>query len=327
VKVIDSRLEAIIALDLFDPRAAAAMGARARMREMLGRIHPRPRLLASMERLYHDVDWAARADLDAIRYPLRYPDRGDREVAGLFAACMAYGRVGLFGPWVEWVLQRMDDSPARFVLGFDLAKHRQLFDGFRYRFNRSRDVLAFCLSTQRILIDHGSLGAFFATGFTARHGDIRGALELFVSGFLDADLSVVFPKNRLSYGYRHWFPRPSTGGACKRLHLFLRWMVRREPPDFALWAEIPPAALLMPVDTHIENMARSIGLTRRRTRNWKMTEEITARLRTLDPEDPVKYDFALCHKRMSGQCLNRRHPVVCAPCGLRPVCRHWKGRP
>ena len=89
---------------------------------------------------------------------------------------------------------------------------------------------------------------------------------------------------------------------------------------------MPPAALLIPVDTHIENMARSIGLTRRRTRDWKMAEEITARLRGLDPDDPVKYDFALCHKRMSGQCLNRRDAEVCAPCSLRPVCLHWRGR-
>jgi hypothetical protein len=82
----------------------------------------------------------------------------------------------------------------------------------------------------------------------------------------------------------------------------------------------------MPVDTHIENMARSIGLTRRRSRNARMAQEITARLRLLDPADPVKYDFALCHKRMSGQCLNRRDAVVCGPCGLRSVCRHWTGR-
>jgi uncharacterized protein (TIGR02757 family) len=110
------------------------------------------------------------------------------------------------------------------------------------------------------------------------------------------------------------------------MHLFLRWMVRPERPDFGLWSEVPPAALLMPVDTHIENMARSVGLTRRRSRNWKMVEEITAGLRRLDAEDPVKYDFALCHKRMSGQCLNRRVAVVCAPCALKPVCLHWRGR-
>jgi uncharacterized protein (TIGR02757 family) len=285
-----------------------------------------PRLLAPLERLYREADWARRADLDAIRYPLRYSDPADREVVGLFAACMAYGRVDLFGPWVEWSLARMGDSPARFVLGFDTTEHARRFDGFHYRFNRPRDLVAFCAATGRILAAHGSLGAFFARGFSPADRDVGPALERFVDGFLAQDLSRVFPRNRLSYGFRHWFPRPSTGSACKRLHLYLRWMVRREPPDFGLWTAIPPRALLMPVDTHIENMARSIGLTRRRSRNWKMAEEITARLRQLDPGDPVKYDFALCHKRMSGQCLNRRDARVCEPCGLRPVCRHWTGR-
>jgi uncharacterized protein (TIGR02757 family) len=103
-------------------------------------------------------------------------------------------------------------------------------------------------------------------------------------------------------------------------------MVRREPPDFGQWTDVSPSALLIPVDTHIENMARSIGLTARKSRTWKMSEEITRKLRALDPRDPVKYDFALCHKRMSGQCLNRRDARVCAPCGLRPVCRHWARR-
>jgi hypothetical protein len=93
-----------------------------------------------------------------------------------------------------------------------------------------------------------------------------------------------------------------------------------------LWTSISPARLLIPVDTHIENMSRAIGLTRRRSRNWKMAEEITARLALVDPADPVKYDFALCHKRMSGDCRDRRDLLVCAPCGLRVVCRHWRGR-
>ncbi|HYB41154.1 MAG TPA: DUF2400 domain-containing protein, partial [Candidatus Methylomirabilis sp.] len=200
------------------------------------------------------------------------------------------------------------------------------FEGFHYRFNRAADVVAFCVAARGILLGHGSLGGFFAAGFSPDDGDVGPALERFVDAFLDPRLAAVFPGDRLSYGYRHWFPRPSTGGPCKRLHLYLRWMVRRAPPDFGLWTEIPPRALLIPVDTHIENMARSIGLTRRRSRNWRMAEEITARLRSLDPGDPVKYDFALCHKRMSGQCLNRRDATVCAPCRLRPVCRHWRGR-
>ena len=285
-----------------------------------------PRLQEPLDRLYREFDWAARADLDAIRFPIRYSESADREVVALLSSCMAYGRVDLFGPWVDWALARMGESPARFILGFDPAKHAARFEGFRYRFNRPRDLAAFCLATQRVLIRHGSLGACFRVGFSPGDPHVGPALERFVGEFLGQDLSAVFPRNRLSYGFRHWFPRPSTGGPCKRLHLFLRWMVRREPPDFGLWRDIPPAALLIPVDTHIENMARSLGLTRRKSRNWLMAEEITAKLRALDPDDPVKYDFALCHKRMSGQCLNRRHAEICAPCGLKPVCVHWRGR-
>lgn len=285
---------------------------------------PSLRLQEPLERLYREFDWAARADQDAIRFPIRYPDPGDREVVALLAACMAYGRVDLFGPWVDWALARMGDSPARFVLGFDPAKHAALFEGFRYRFNRPRDLAGFCLATQRILISHGSLGAFFRAGFSADDPHVGPALERFVSGFLTQDLSAVFPRNRLSYGYRHWFPRPSTGGPCKRLHLFLRWMVRRESPDFGLWTSVSPARLLMPVDTHVENISRSIGLTRRRSRTWRMAEEITRRLAAIDAADPVKFDFALCHKRMSGDCLDRRDAKICTPCGFKSVCRHWK---
>jgi uncharacterized protein (TIGR02757 family) len=284
-----------------------------------------PRLKGPLERLYREFDWAARAERDAIRYPLRYPAPCDREVVALLAACLAYGRVDLFGPWIDWVLARMGSSPHAFVGSFEVARDGARLAGFRYRFNRSRDLVAFCLATRRILDAHGSLGAYFAAGYSREHRDVGPALERFVAGFLEADLSAVFPRGRLSYGYRHLFPRPSRGGPCKRLHLFLRWMVRREPPDFGLWPDIPPSALLMPVDTHVEHMARAVGLTRRRSRTWKMAEEITAGLRRLDPEDPVKYDFSLCHKRMSGDCPGRRSAVICEPCGLRPVCRHWRG--
>jgi uncharacterized protein (TIGR02757 family) len=284
------------------------------------------RLKQPLDRLCREFDWALRVKQDAIQFPLRYSDPADIELAGLFASCMAYGRVDLFGPWVDWTLQRMGESPARFVMGFDLQKHGQAFSGFSYRFNREGDLVAFCLAAQRLLVRHGSLEAFFLEGYSPEHPHVGPALENFAAGFRAEDLSAVFARNELSYGFKHWFPLPSTGGACKRLHLYLRWMVRREAPDFGIWSGVPPSALLMPVDTHIENMARSIGLTRRRSRNWRMVEEVTTELKRLDPDDPVRYDFALCHKRMSGQCLNRRDAEICAPCDLKPVCVHWRGR-
>src|SRR5207247_9290769 len=97
-----------------------------------------------------------------------------------------------------------------------------------------------------------------------------------------------------------------------------------EHPECCLETSVSPARLLKPYDTHIENISRSIGLTRRRSRTWRMAEEITQRLAAIDAADPVKFDFALCHKRMSGDCLDRRDTKVCAPCGLKSVCRHWQ---
>ena len=279
-----------------------------------------------LERLYREFDYGARVARDAIEFPLRYPAAPDREVVALLTTCLAYGRVDLFGRALHGVLQAMGPSPAAFVRDFDARRDAGAFDGFIYRFNRPRDLVAFCVAARDLLARYGTLEKCFSAGDVEPASPIGPALERFVRAFLDADVRDLFPRGRLSRGYRHLFPRPSAGGPCKRLHLFLRWMVRREPPDFGLWTSISPARLLMPIDTHVENMSRAIGLTRRRSRNWKMAEEITRRLALVDPADPVKYDFALCHTRMSGECRDRRDPVVCAPCGLRAVCRHWRGR-
>ena len=291
-----------------------------------GKLTSPAALRQPLERLYRDFDYEARLGRDAIQYPLRYADAADREIVALLTACLAYGRVDLFGRALERALSVMGPSPAAFVREFDAARDAAVFAGFIYRFNRPRDLVAFCVAARDVLARHGTLEKCFLAGDAEPRGPIGPALERFARAFLDADLRAVFPHGRSSRGYRHLFPLPSVGGPCKRLLLFLRWMVRREAPDFGLWTGVSPSRLLIPVDTHVENMSRAVGLTRRRSRNWKMAEEITGRLALLDPADPVKYDFALCHKRMSGDCLDRRDPVVCTPCGLRVVCRHWSGR-
>jgi len=279
-----------------------------------------------LERLYREFDYGARIARDAIEFPLRYPAPDDREVVALLTTCLAYGRVDLFSRALEGVLRVMAPSPAAFMRDFDARRDADLFAPFIYRFNRPRDLVAFCVTTRDLLARHGTLEKVFVAGDADPDGPIRPALERFSRAFLEADLADVFPRGRISRGYRHLFPLPSAGGPCKRLHLFLRWMVRRERPDLGLWTSVSPARLLMPIDTHVENMSRALGLTRRRSRTWLMAEEITRKLATLDPGDPVKYDFALCHTRMAGDCRDRRDPVVCPPCGLRSVCRHWRGR-
>src|SRR5438046_9019998 len=278
-----------------------------------------------LEHFYREFDYTARVEFDAIRFLLRSAEPLARGLVGLRAACLAYCRVDLFGRQLDGVLGVMGPSPSAFVRGFDPRRDARAFESFWYRFNRPRDLVAFCVAARDQLGRYGTLEKLFLAGDPDPAGPIGPALERFARSFLEADLREVFPRGRRSRGYRHLFPLPSAGGPCKRLHRFLRWMVRREPPDFGLWTAISPARLLIPVDTHVENISRAIGLTRRRSRNWRMAEEITGRLAAIDPADPVKYDFALCHKRMSGDCLDRRDATVCAPCGFKPVCRHWKG--
>jgi uncharacterized protein (TIGR02757 family) len=281
------------------------------------------RLREPLERLYRGYDYEARVAHDAIRFPRRYRDAGDREVVALLAASLAYGRVDLFAPRVEELLGWLAPSPRAAVLAFDPGRGLGPVAAFRYRFTRGRDVAAALLAVQRLLARHGTLRAAFLAGFRADHADVRPALTAFARALRAQDLAAVGMR-RPSRGFLHLFPDPAAGGACKRWHLFLRWMVRREYPDFGDWAEVPPGKLLVPVDTHVASMARAIRLTGLRTRTGRMAADVTATLRRLDPADPVKYDFALCHTRMRGDCRDRRDPVVCPGCGLRGVCRHWR---
>jgi uncharacterized protein (TIGR02757 family) len=278
-----------------------------------------------MEQLYRRYDYDRRVAADAIQFPRRYTDPLDREIVALLAASLAYGRVTLFGPWIDRLLGWLGVSPRAFVERFDPARDAALFAPFHYRFTRGVDLAAAILAVQRLIGRHGSLRRTFLAGYSATDPDVRPALEAFATAILAQDFRPVgLPAP--TRGLRHLFPRPADGGACKRWNLYLRWMVRREYPDFGDWPEVSPAKLVIPLDTHVANMAHAIRLTRLRSRTWRMASDVTVTLRRLDADDPVKYDFALCHTRMRGDCLDRRDARVCPGCGLRPVCRHWSGR-
>ena len=281
------------------------------------------RLRDALEPLYRDYDYRTRSAADAIRFPQRYADPRDREVVALLAASLAYGRVDLFSRWVERLLGWLSPSPHAFVRDFDPARDAGRFAPFHYRFTRGRDVAAVVLAMHRVVAKYGSLRAAFVAGYSDADADVRPALARFAARLFGQDFRAV-GMSRPTRGLRHLLPQPEDGGACKRWHLFLRWMVRREYPDFGDWREISPSKLLVPLDTHVANMAHAIRLTTLRSRTARMAVDVTTSLRALDPEDPVKYDFALCHTRMRGDCLDRRDARVCPGCGLRPVCRHWR---
>lgn len=275
-----------------------------------------------LERLERDFDKRARLGFDPVELPRRHADPADQEVAGLFAAALAYGRADLFKPQLERVLAEMGPSPARFCEGFARAPRPGAFAGFRYRFNRPEDLAALAAAAGHLRLLHRSLGARFATLLAEEGGRLRPALARFARELREAPPARALLARRGPRGLAHLLPDAGLAGACKRWHLYLRWMVRGpDEIDLGAWRGVPASALLVPLDTHVARIARHLGLTRREDMSWRTAEEITEGLRRLDPDDPVRFDFVLCHLGMSGACPLRRDPARCAACQLAASCR------
>jgi len=258
-----------------------------------------------------------------VELPHRYDDPGDVEIAALLCAALAYGRVDLFKPRLTALLEALGPSPARMVTAATPAQLLRRAAGFSYRMTDARDVACLLYGAGRILRAHGSLGACF-TAHYRRLGTLRAALGAFVDDLCAPDFTAITGQRGPTRRLKHLLPHPDRGSACKRLNLFLRWMVRgSDGVDFGLWREVPASELLVPLDTHVHRIGRFIGLTRRKDLSWKTAEDVTRRLRLLDGNDPVRYDFALSHLGISGTCAARKDARRCAGCPLKPICRYW----
>jgi uncharacterized protein (TIGR02757 family) len=297
-------------------RRGAAQGRAARLRGLLDGLAAR-------------TDAAVRIGFDPVELPRRYADPGDAEVAGLIASCLAYGRADLFKPVVERILAAMGPSPAGFAERFALAPDPRAFDFVLYRFNRPADVRALVAAIGHVRTLHGSLGGRFTALFREEGGvpgALRGALERFARELREAPPVGPLLRGRGPRGLLHLLPDAGGSGACKRLNLYLRWMVRGpDGVDLGLWRGVPTAALVIPLDTHLHRIGGLLGLTSRRDASWRTAEEVTAGLREIDPADPVRFDFALCHLGMSGECPARPSPGRCELCGLVSACRLASG--
>lgn len=233
----------------------------------------------------------------AISVPHKYTRPDDREIAGFIAAALAYGTVKQIQRSAEAALGAMAPSPSRFVRRFDPIRDAARFERFAHRFNTGADLALLCHFLQQATTAAGSLQAFFLRGYDDSHEDVGPALISFVERVLALDASPFYASGTIPRraGIRFFFPSPAQGSACKRLNLFLRWMVRRgDDIDFGIWTEVSPSKLIVPLDTHVARIARRLGLTRMKQASWRMARQVTRRLRDLDPDDPVKYDFALC---------------------------------
>jgi uncharacterized protein (TIGR02757 family) len=287
---------------------------------------PGPEFPAHLNRLYEGFPFdrsLADDPLSCVRPFARDPRAA--EIAGIIAATLAVGNTtairGAFGRVAEMA---GDDFPG-LVRGTTPANYSRRLGGFRHRWIRGDQIGYLALRLRRLYETYPSLEDLYLAGSGGDPGGFAGGLDALARGLRG-------PAGRGDPepppGYAALFPspveKPST--ACKRMTLFVRWMVRDRYPDLGLWTRVPTGELRIPLDYHVQWIAYNTGLTHRRSRSWAAVEEITETLRRIDPMDPVKYDFVLCHTGISGDCPKQRQIEICGPCSLRPDCRLWRGR-
>jgi len=272
------------------------------------------RLRGSLDRLYRELGPEHLAS-DPLWFPSHYDTRGDREVMAFIAAVFSYGGVRQIFRSLESISGRLGPHPEKFLRSATRSEIESSFDGFTHRFNTADDLRCLLLTIGAILRRHGTIEAAFAAGFD---GDLRASLGAFSRRIRALSLPFRRPGCR---SFDYFVPDPaSTGSACKRLLMFLRWTVRREPPDLGLWRCLEPSQLLIPLDTHVARISRYLGLLRRRTVDWKAAEEVTSALRLLDPSDPVKYDFSMARLGILRLCTRAPGSTRCGACPLGEAC-------
>lgn len=237
-----------------------------------------------LDELNERYNCAAFIEDDPISVPHRYTRRQDVEISAFLASTIAWGQRKTIVRNAHRMVDWMDDAPFQFVSNATEADLKAL-DGFVHRTFNDFDFRYFILSLQNIYKNYGGLSGVFEGGY-AQSKDIRVVLSEFYKVFFELASQ---PRTR-----RH-ISSIDKGAACKRLNMFLKWMVRRDGRgvDLGIWREIPPSALYLPLDVHSGNTGRELGLLTRKQSDWRAVEEITESLRKFDAEDPVKYDFAL----------------------------------
>ncbi len=283
-------------------------------------------LRAALETLVLDVDLRNRLANDPVRFAHAYSHPEDQEIAAFLASGLAYGRVALFSPVVAKLLARADEKggPANWVRTFDAAVELEVLEPLFYRWNRGPDHVALLDGLRIHLAERGDR-AGLGDGFEVLPGEtnVGPALSRWVRAIRSAVVrSEAGPSTwkEASRGLRYLLVDPADGSTAKRMAMFTRWMVRTDGVDLGLWRHVSPAHLVLPVDTHVHRIARLVGLTERKTANWRTAVELTAALSRFDPTDPVRYDFALAHLGISGGCNGTHQAEVCPTCPLVACC-------
>jgi len=261
---------------------------------------------------------------DPVQFVWRYADAADREVVASIASGLAFGRLASVLASIERVLALLGPHPAAYLEALDVRSARQALASVVHRWTRGDDLVALLVVLRDLRARHGSLEATFMAGDDPASEDVATGLEAFCAAACAVDVREAYggvARGRL--GVHYFFPRPSLGSACKRLNLFARWMVRHDAVDPGGWTGVSRSRLVIPLDTHTIRVGRCLRLTRYTSPGWRMAADITATLRRIDPDDPVRYDFSLCHMSMMGACGWEKR-IGNAQCPLRAFCRPAK---
>jgi uncharacterized protein (TIGR02757 family) len=288
-----------------------------------GSIASNREIKRALDRVRARCDLGSRRDADPVGFVHRYEVAEDQEIVALLAASVAFGNVKAIRAKLEDALRRLGPRPS--LTADDQVATFAAMHGWVHRVYRGEDIARLVIGARRVQRASGTLGARFTEDLGASP-DLREALARFCDAIRNA--GGLAAGDSVRRGPSHLLPDPRGGGANKRLLLFLRWMVRpADGVDLGLWRNVDPSVLVIPVDVHIHKLAKNLGLVRQKTLSFKTAEEITERLRMFDPNDPVKYDFSLCHMGMLQRCPSRRDDKRCEGCGVMPVCRHWHKPP
>ena len=229
---------------------------------------------------------------DPLQFLHMFKDEGDIEVVGLIASIFAYGNVKLIENTLKKFIVVFEGRPYSFIKNFSLSKDSKKISGIKHRFYDEDDALRLFIILNKEIKKHKSIKQIFLQGYNISDENVKNAISNFSKHFINSFIETF---GEVSAGIKFMFPWPEKGSACKRMNLFLRWMVRKDELDFGLWNEIPTSKLIIPVDTHIARICKELNLTKRKNADWKMAEEITSKLKKFDHIDPIKYDFAICH--------------------------------
>lgn len=245
----------------------------------------------------------------------------DMEIAGFLASCLAYGQVRQIEKNVEYLLSIMSPSPRRFIENYnDSQKH--LFNNFNYRFTKPKDITDLLATLKLVLTDFGSLENFFARYYKTTDDNVLPAVITAVDHLLMTHKTL--NQGRINKGLAYLLPNPRNNSPCKRLNLFLKWMIRSDDVDPGLWTSIPPSKLIIPVDIHMARLCKILNLYSRKTVTLKTALEITRSFAKIEPADPAKYDFALSRIGIVENCTGKPNEY-CKDCELLEFCIKKEG--